>query len=166
MAHEHHAGHGGAHHDRARQRGHGHAAPDGHAHHAHGHTGPDEHAPATIYTCPMHPQIRQPQPGNCPICGMALEPEMPTASDEPNAEYVDFRRRFWWTLPLTLVVAVVAMLGHRIQLMHPATQNWFELLLSTPVVLWAGWPFFVRWGQSLVNRSPNMWTPIDRKNVV
>jgi Cu+-exporting ATPase len=160
MAHEHHAGHGGAHHDRARQRGHGHAAPDGHAHHAHGHTGPDEHAPATIYTCPMHPQIRQPQPGNCPICGMALEPEMPTASDEPNAEYVDFRRRFWWTLPLTLVVAVVAMLGHRIQLMHPATQNWFELLLSTPVVLWAGWPFFVRWGQSLVNRSPNMWTLI------
>jgi Cu+-exporting ATPase len=91
---------------------------------------------------------------------MALEPEMPTASDEPNAEYLDFRRRFWWTLPLTAIVAVVAMLGHQVGLMHPATQNWFELALSTPVVLWAGWPFFVRWGQSLVNRSPNMWTLI------
>ena len=91
---------------------------------------------------------------------MALEPEMPTASDEPNAEYLDFRRRFWWTLPLTVIVTVVAMLGHQVGLMHPATQNWFELVLSTPVVLWAGWPFFVRWWQSLVNRSPNMWTLI------
>jgi Cu+-exporting ATPase len=108
----------------------------------------------------MHPQIRRPQPGNCPICGMALEPEMPTASDEPSAEYVDFKRRFWWTLPLTAVVAVVSMLGHQLPLLHPATQNWFELVLSTPVVLWAGWPFFVRWWQSLVNRSPNMWTLI------
>jgi Cu+-exporting ATPase len=158
MAHEHHAAPGTA-------------AHAGHAHgnHAHGKSAPREAtaAPAppgtgaaTVYTCPMHPQIRKPQPGNCPVCGMALEPEMPTASDEPNAEYVDFKRRFWWTLPLTVVVAVVSMLGHRLQLMHLATQNWFELVLSTPVVLWAGWPFFVRWWQSLVNRSPNMWTLI------
>ncbi len=114
----------------------------------------------TIYTCPMHPQIRQPQPGNCPICGMALEPELPTATDEPNAEYVDFKRRFWWTLPLTVVVAVLAMVGHRAQLLHPSTQNWVELALATPVVVWAGWPFFIRWWQSLLNRSPNMWTLI------
>jgi Cu+-exporting ATPase len=108
----------------------------------------------------MHPQIRQPQPGNCPICGMALEPELPAVTDEPNAEYVDFQRRFWWTLPLTVVVTLLAMLGHRAQLLHPTTQLWVEMALSTPVVLWSGWPFFVRWWQSLLNRSPNMWTLI------
>jgi Cu+-exporting ATPase len=91
---------------------------------------------------------------------MALEPEMPTLSDEPNTEYLNFRRRFWWTLPLTVIVALLAMLGHRARLMHPTTQNWVELVLSTPVVFWAAWPFFERLWQSLRNRSPNMWTLI------
>jgi Cu+-exporting ATPase len=73
---------------------------------------------------------------------------------------VDFRRRFWWTLPLTIVVTVLAMAGHRLQWLAPATQSWVELVLSAPVVWWAGWPFFVRWRQSIANRSPNMWTLI------
>jgi Cu+-exporting ATPase len=114
----------------------------------------------TIYTCPMHPQIRQPAPGNCPICGMALEPVMPSLDEGENPELVDFRRRFRWTLPLTLAVFMLAMFGH---LLFPAGlpyQNWIELALSTPVVLWAGWPFFERWVQSIVRRSPNMWTLI------
>jgi len=114
----------------------------------------------TIYTCPMHPQIRQPQPGNCPICGMALEPVMPTLDDGPNSEYVDFAHRFWWTLPLTVIVTALAMVGHGWHLLDVAVQPWVELLLATPVVWWAGWPFFLRWWQSLVNRSPNMWTLI------
>src|SRR5512134_1156029 len=117
-------------------------------------------APGTIYTCPMHPQVRQPAPGNCPICGMALEPEMPALDDGPHPEYVDFRRRFWWTLPLTLIVTVVAMFNAGLRWIDPALQPWLELALATPVVWWAGWPFFHRWWQSLVNRSPNMWTLI------
>lgn len=114
----------------------------------------------TIYTCPMHPEIRQPAPGNCPICGMALEPLMPSLEDEENPELVDFRRRFWWTLPLTIAVFVLAMFGHLLLPNGLPYQNWVEFALSTPVVLWAGWPFFVRWGQSIANRSPNMWTLI------
>lgn len=114
----------------------------------------------TIYICPMHPEIRQPMPGNCPICGMALEPELPSLEDEENPELVDFRRRFWWTLPLTAVVFVLAMFGHMLFPAGVAGQNWIELALSTPVVLWAGWPFFVRWFQSLIRMSPNMWTLI------
>jgi Cu+-exporting ATPase len=118
-------------------------------------------APAgTIYTCPMHPEIRQDHPGHCPKCGMALEPEMPSLDDEENPELRDFRRRFWWTLPLTVMVTVLAMAGHRLHWMESSTQSWVELVLSLPVVLWAGWPFFVRWAQSLANRSPNMWTLI------
>ena len=118
-------------------------------------------APAgTIYTCPMHPEIRQATPGNCPICGMALEPMMPSLEDEEHPELVDFRRRFRWTLPLTVVVTLLAMAGHRIFRDGLAYQSWFELALSTPVVLWAGWPFFVRGARSLKNRSPNMWTLI------
>jgi len=122
-----------------------------------------ETAPApegTIYTCPMHPEIRQPAPGNCPKCGMALEPVMPSLEEEDNPELVDFRRRFWWTLPLTIVVTILAMFGHQIFPEGLAFQSWIELALSTPVVLYAGWPFFVRWAQSIVNRSPNMWTLI------
>ena len=115
---------------------------------------------ATIYTCPMHPQIRQDHPGNCPICGMTLEPVMPSLDDDENPELRDFTRRFWWTLPLTVVVTVLAMFGHRLHLMDAQTQSWVELVLSLPVVLWAGWPFFVRGWQSVVNRSPNMWTLI------
>ena len=120
-----------------------------------------QEAPAgTIFICPMHPEIRQPAPGNCPICGMALEPELPSLEDEENPELVDFRRRFWWTLPLTAVVFALAMFGHMRFPAGVAGQNWIELALSTPVVLWAGWPFFERWFQSLIRMSPNMWTLI------
>ena len=124
----------------------------------------NEPAPAapegTIYTCPMHPEIRQPQPGNCPICGMTLEPMLPSLEEEENPELVDFKRRFWWTLPLTVIVAVLAMAGHRIFTAGLPGQSWIEFVLSTPVVLWAGWPFFTRAVQSIRNRSPNMWTLI------
>ena len=116
--------------------------------------------PGVIYTCPMHPEIRQDHPGACPKCGMALEPEMPTLDDEENPELQDFRRRFWWTLPLTALVTVLAMLGHRFGWFAAGTQSWIELGLSLPIVVWAGWPFFVRGVQSIVNHSPNMWTLI------
>jgi Cu+-exporting ATPase len=115
---------------------------------------------ATIYVCPMHPQIRRDRPGTCPICGMALEPELPSLEDEENPELVDFRRRFWWTLPLTVIVTLLAMFGHQLRWFEMATQTWIELMLSTPVVVWAGFPFFERWAQSLANKSPNMWTLI------
>lgn len=113
-----------------------------------------------VYTCPMHPEIRQPTPGSCPICGMALEPAMPSLDDEENPELVDFRHRFWWTLPLTGLEFALAMFGHMIFQGGLAGQNWIEFALSTPVVLWAGWLFFERWAQSLVRMSPNMWTLI------
>jgi len=113
-----------------------------------------------IYTCPMHPDIRQTKPGNCPKCGMTLEPLLPAPDDEENPELADFHRRFWWTLPLTVIVTALAMAGHRFALLAPQAQNWAELLLSTPVILWAGWPFFVRGLRSVATRSPNMWTLI------
>ncbi len=113
----------------------------------------------TVYTCPMHPEIRRDRPGHCPKCGMALEPLTPTLKDD-NPELADFSRRFWWTLPLTLIVAALAMFGHQLGWFGMTTQSWIELILSLPVVLWAGWPFFVRGAQSVVNRSPNMWTLI------
>src|SRR5690242_3619133 len=102
---------------------------------------PRQSAPAaaaagTIYTCPMHPEIRQPKPGHCPICGMALEPLVPTLEADDTSELDDFSRRFWWTLPLTLAVFVLAMAGHRLNLLPPSTQSWVELVLATPVVLW------------------------------
>ncbi|WP_138517154.1 heavy metal translocating P-type ATPase [Rhodoferax bucti] len=114
----------------------------------------------TVYTCPMHPEIRQDHPGNCPKCGMTLEPVMPSLEDEQNPELADFERRFWWTLPLTGVVFVLAMFGHRLQWMDMAVQSWVEFALATPIVVWAGWPFFVRGAQSIAHRSPNMWTLI------
>jgi Cu+-exporting ATPase len=120
-------------------------------------------APGTIYTCPMHPQIRQIGPGSCPICGMALEPEMATAEAGPNPELVDFTRRFWIGLALTLPVLVLEMGGHLLGLDHlieRSTSNWLQLLFGTPVVLWAGWPFFQRGWFSVVNRSLNMFTLI------
>jgi Cu+-exporting ATPase len=156
-------------------------AQAGHAHHAggptarvsidqigHKHGGTRANAPseasapadATIYTCPMHPQIRRPEPGNCPLCGMALEPEMPTLEEEKNPELEDFTRRFWWTLPLSAVSVVLAMGGHRLLPLAPGVMPWIELAIATPVVLWAGWPFFVRCVESIRNRSPNMWTLI------
>ncbi|OGB32466.1 MAG: copper-translocating P-type ATPase [Burkholderiales bacterium RIFCSPLOWO2_12_FULL_61_40] len=117
-------------------------------------------AAGTVYTCPMHPEVRQDHPGNCPKCGMTLEPMLPALEDEENPELRDFQRRFWWTLPLTLVVFVLAMFGHRLQWMDMGVQSWVELALAAPIVLWAGWPFFTRGWQSLVHRSPNMWTLI------
>ncbi|MCQ9328835.1 copper-transporting P-type ATPase [Pelistega suis] len=104
----------------------------------------------------MHPEIRQDHPGNCPLCGMALEPLMPELDDD-NPELRDFSRRFWYTLPLTVAVLVLAMFGERLNLMDMAAQSWVELVLSLPIVLWAGLPFFSRGWQSLANRSPNMW---------
>ena len=115
---------------------------------------------ATEYTCPMHPEIRRPGPGTCPKCGMTLEPVMPVLEEEENPEFKDFTRRFWWSLPLTVIVTVLAMAGHSLQLFHGAIQNWIELILATPVTLWAGWPFFVRGIDSIRHRSPNMWTLI------
>ena len=112
------------------------------------------------YTCPMHPEIRQPKPGNCPICGMTLEAVIPELEEEENSELKDFSRRFWWTLPLTIIVTVLAMAGHSLTLFHGATQNWVELALATPVTLWGGWVFFARGIDSVRHRSPNMWTLI------
>jgi P-type Cu+ transporter len=116
--------------------------------------------PGTQYTCPMHPEILRDVPGTCPICGMALEPLMPTLDEGENPELVDFRRRFWWTLPLSLAVFALAMFGHRSDMMPASTRTWLELVLTAPVVLWGAWPFFQRWAQSIANRSPNMWTLI------
>jgi P-type Cu+ transporter len=114
----------------------------------------------TIYTCPMHPEIRLDHPGACPKCGMALEALMPSLEEDANPELRDFTRRFWWTLPLTAIVTLLAMFGHRLGWFGMATQSWIELALALPIVLWAGAPFFVRGVQSIVNRSPNMWTLI------
>ena len=91
---------------------------------------------------------------------MALEPEVPTLEEGESPELVDFKRRFYWTLPLTVVVTFLAMVGHRLQWFDMATQSWIELVLTLPIVLWAGWPFFERGAQSIVNRSPTMWTLI------
>ncbi len=110
------------------------------------------------YICPMHPDVRQKGPGSCPKCGMALEPEAPTLDETEDPELVDFRRRFWVSVPFTLTVFVLAMFGHG--WLPRDSHNWVELLLATPVVLWCGLPFFIRGFQSIVNRSPNMWTLI------
>ena len=114
----------------------------------------------TLFTCPMHPEIRQDHQGSCPKCGMALEPELPSLDEGENPELTDFRHRFWWTLPLTVAAVALAMLGHRVQWFSMEVQSWVELALAAPVVLWAGAPFFVRGWQSVLNRSPNMWTLI------
>ncbi|MBC7685767.1 MAG: heavy metal translocating P-type ATPase [Bdellovibrionales bacterium] len=114
----------------------------------------------TIYTCPMHPEVRRTEPGSCPICGMGLEPLMPSLEDEENPELQDFRRRFWWTLPASIAVFALAMFGHLVFPEGLPRQNLIELALSSPVVLWAGWPFFQRFAQSIAHRSPNMWTLI------
>ena len=117
----------------------------------------------TIYTCPMHPQIRQVGPGSCPICGMALEPLTVTADSGPNPELADMTRRFWIGLVLTVPVVALEMGGHLTDLhmlIGPRTSNWLQLLLATPVVLWAGWPFFVRGWNSVVSRNLNMFTLI------
>ncbi|MBI1866891.1 MAG: cadmium-translocating P-type ATPase [Methylocystis sp.] len=118
---------------------------------------------SAIYTCPMHPQIRQSGPGNCPICGMALEPLLAAAESGPSPELVDMTRRFWIGLALTAPLFVLEMGGHFFslhRLIAPQAANWIQLALGTPAVLWAGWPFFVRAGQSLVTRNLNMFTLI------
>lgn len=120
-------------------------------------------APAgTRYTCPMHPEIVQDGPGSCPLCGMALEPAMPSLEEGENPELTDFRRRFWWSLPLSVATMALAMLAMTPVLhgLAPDLRVWIELALATPVVLWAGWPFLQRWAQSIRSRSPNMWTLI------
>nr|WP_281201121.1 heavy metal translocating P-type ATPase [Belnapia rosea] len=120
---------------------------------------------AAIYTCPMHPEIRQQGPGSCPICGMALEPLEVTAEAAPNHELADITRRFWIGLALTIPVVILEMGAHLpgLNLHHlvpPRTSVWIQFLLGTQVVLWAGWPFFVRGWQSVVNRSLNMFSLI------
>jgi Cu+-exporting ATPase len=120
-------------------------------------------AAGTIFTCPMHPEIRQVGPGTCPICGMTLEPERAGLEEGPSAELIDMRRRFWIGAALTVPVAALEMFGHVLGLRHVLDQqssNWIQLVLATPVVLWAGWPFFVRGWNSLVGRSLNMFTLI------
>ena len=116
--------------------------------------------PGTQYTCPMHPEIVRDAPGTCPLCGMALEPMLPSLDEEENPELTDFRRRFWWTLPFSAATLVLAMGGMYITAMTPTMRIWLEFAFSTPVVLWAAWPFFQRWAQSIRTRSPNMWTLI------
>ena len=116
-----------------------------------------------IYTCPMHPEIRQIGPGPCPICGMALEPEMVTADSGPNPELADMTRRFWIGLVVALPVMVLEMGGHFVgphDWVEPTLSNYIQFAFATPVVLWAGWPFFVRGAQSLVTRNLNMFTLI------
>ena len=111
----------------------------------------------------MHPQIRQTGPGNCPICGMTLEPVVATADAGPNPELIDMTRRFWIGLALAIPVMALEMGGHLTNLHMVLGQNlsnWIQLVLATPVVLWAGWPFFVRGWQSLVTRNLNMFTLI------
>jgi len=119
----------------------------------------------TEYVCPMHPQIVRSEPGNCPICGMTLEPRVVSAGDEASPELADMTRRFWISVALTVPLVVIEMSdmipGHPMQRLMPASmRTWFELALATPVVLWAGWPLFVRGWQSIVNRSLNMFTLI------
>ncbi|OFS96475.1 copper-transporting ATPase [Stenotrophomonas sp. HMSC10F06] len=110
----------------------------------------------------MHPEIVQDGPGSCPLCGMALEPAMPSLEEGENPELTDFRRRFWWSLPLSVATMALAMLAMTPVLhgLAPDLRVWIELALATPVVLWAGWPFLQRWAQSIRSRSPNMWTLI------
>ena len=115
------------------------------------------------YTCPMHPEIRQVGPGACPICGMALEPEIATAEAGPNPELADMTRRFWIGLVLAMPVMVLEMGGHFAgphNWIDPTLSNYVQFAFATPVVLWAGWPFFVRGAQSLVTRNLNMFTLI------
>ncbi|WP_283806937.1 heavy metal translocating P-type ATPase [Bradyrhizobium sp. ORS 285] len=124
---------------------------------------PPEMPAGTIYTCPMHPEIRQEGPGTCPICGMALEPDVISLDDAPNPELADMTKRFWIGAVLAAPVVVLEMGGHLVGghgLIDPMLSNWIQFALATPVVLWAGWPFFVRGWQSIQTRNLNMFTLI------
>ncbi len=125
---------------------------------------PDPEAPAgTVYTCPMHPEVRQVGPGSCPICGMALEPEIASLDAVGNSELADMTRRFWIGAALALPAVVLEMGGHLAgphNWIDPTLSNWIQLIFATPVVLWAGWPFFVRGWASLRTRNLNMFTLI------
>ncbi|WFU51581.1 copper-transporting P-type ATPase [Sinorhizobium terangae] len=130
---------------------------------SHGEGSQAKQAGGVVYICPMHPQVRQIGPGNCPICGMALEPEVATAEAGPSAELTDMRRRFWIGLVLTIPVLALEMGGHVIDLhmlLGAKTSNWLQFIFATPVVLWAGAPFFERAWRSIVNRHLNMFTLI------
>ena len=137
------------------------ASPDDHL----GPRSEPEPAPEGVrYTCPMDPEIIRDAPGDCPVCGMALEPMMPSADAGPNPELVDFRRRLWIGAPLGLATLVLEMGGHlglpMAEWLGPRLHVWLQFLLATPVVLWVALPFFKRGWASVVNRSPNMWTLI------
>lgn len=145
-----------AHHDHALHAGHQHpsAAPT---------PLPEATGKAVEYTCPMHPQVRQMGPGNCPICGMTLEPVVATAETGDSPELRDMTRRFWIGLILSVPVVALEMGAHLVDLhglIPQQTSNWIQLVLGTPVVLWCGWPFFVRAWASVKNRSLNMFTLI------
>lgn len=112
-----------------------------------------------IYTCPMHLEIRQASPGNCPICGMALELETSTKDAKPNPEYIDMKNRFWIALVMTIPLFALAMSEHTLsQWLSSKVSTWIQLLLATPVVLWGGWPFFQRGLQSIKTHHLNMFT--------
>jgi Cu+-exporting ATPase len=147
---------GHAHHD--------HALHAGHQHHPSAPAAPPKATDTAVeYTCPMHPQVRQIGPGNCPICGMTLEPVVAMAQAGDSPELRDMTRRFWIGLILSVPVVALEMGAHLVDLhglIPQQTSNWIQLLLATPVVLWSGWPFFVRAWASLKNRSPNMFTLI------
>ncbi|WP_448558417.1 copper-transporting P-type ATPase [Tistrella mobilis] len=132
--------------------------------HAAGKAGAIDAPPGTVWTCPMHPEIRKDGPGSCPICGMALEPLMVTAESGPSPELADMTRRFRFGLLLAIPVFLLEMGAHLVPALHrliPAGVSvWIQFILATPVVLWAGWPFFRRGWSSIVNRSLNMFTLI------
>jgi Cu+-exporting ATPase len=158
-----HAAHGHEHHAQATEEK-PHACHHGHQkHHEHEPAAPVKAAPGSKWTCPMHPEIVRDDPGSCPICGMALEPMTPSAEQGPNPELADMTRRFWIGLALTLPVFALEMGGHLFGWTHAIgmqTSNWIQFALATPVVLWAGWPFFVRGWESLKTRNLNMFTLI------
>lgn len=134
-----------------------------HAHHHHHHSAAKPAVVEGEYTCPMHPEVRQQGPGNCPICGMALEPVVATGTSGPSQELTDMTRRLWVGAMLTAPVFALEMGGHVFNIHHlvaQQTSNWIQFILATPVVLWAGWPFFARAVASVRNRSLNMFTLI------
>ena len=154
MKHEHH--HGQTVRDASSQ-----TSPCGHHQTTHSNKNDTHTSENGIYTCPMHLEIRQSSPGSCPICGMALEPVIAAPGNVTNHEYLDMRRRFWWALILTLPVFVMEMSNHWQSHDGPTSISiWMQMILTTPVVLWAGWPFFQRGFQSLQKRHLNMFTLI------